>query len=164
MQCADSFERVLVLCSIALWLNAPALNVNIIIPGHLGPTAFLMNRIRFALCPQGRCALSTDRSVAMPVLRSLYCFYYDVWHAGRSMSVSRRLDRDCREPVRNVQEGKKFLFSRTINVHTIRPQFLKKTSANGIRSQPRQLHFYSLEWLLSIEQARPPMLYRLRRA
>jgi hypothetical protein len=54
-------------------------------------------RIRFALCPQGTRALSTDSNVAMPVFRCSHRFYYDMWHTGRSIFVSRGVDRGYRE-------------------------------------------------------------------
>ena len=98
--------NIFVLLSPVFFRYAPTLNVNVVVLGQLFPRAPLMNRrIRFALCPQGRNALSTHGNVEMPFFGSSHRFYYDVRHTGRSVFVSRGVDRECRERVSSVQKG-----------------------------------------------------------
>ena len=102
----NSYHNIFVLLSPVFFRYAPTLNVNVVVLGQLFPRAPLMNRrIRFALCPQGRNALSTHGNVEMPFFGSSHRFDYDVRHAGRSVFVSRGVDRECRERVSSVQKG-----------------------------------------------------------
>ena len=121
---ADSFKAVRV--EIVPFRYTPALNINIVSFGQILPKAFPLNRhIRFALRPQGRCTLSTNGKVEMPLLRCSQGFHYGMRHTpGESIPCS--VAHDCRERVGNIQRDIEFPFSGGIHIHAIRPQVLKK--------------------------------------
>ena len=64
MLCTDSVDDVSLLIAVTRSKYIPAPNINVVRFRQVAQEAFPLNcRVRFTLCPQGRCAFSTDGNV-----------------------------------------------------------------------------------------------------
>ena len=64
MLCTDPFDDVSLLIAVTRPKDIPTRNINDVRFRQVAPEAFPLNRrARFTLCPQGRCAFSTNGDV-----------------------------------------------------------------------------------------------------
>jgi len=104
MRRTDSFEGVHVLFPILLCEYTPAPNVQVVHFDQLFTEVFALDRrIRLTLCPQGRCAFSTNCNVETLLRRCFHCC----------------IDGERRERVGYVQREIVLMFDRGTNVQTM---------------------------------------------